>query len=112
MIGSIAYSVVLVRMEENANIEDAKTKIKESTKPAAKAMRTFFGIFGEDGDFGKVASSTTFKFALSLRFARVSGAIWATVSAIAFACVGFSSRTIASKTSVSSTGLKVIFLLS
>ena len=33
MIGSIAYSVVLVRMEENANIEDAKTKIKENVDP-------------------------------------------------------------------------------
>ena len=33
MIGSIAYSVVLVRMEENANIEDAKTKIKENVNP-------------------------------------------------------------------------------
>lgn len=33
MIGSLAYSVVLVRMEENADIEDAKTKIKENVDP-------------------------------------------------------------------------------
>ena len=33
MIGSIAYSVVLVRMEENADIEAAKTAIKENVDP-------------------------------------------------------------------------------
>lgn len=33
MIGSLAYSVVLVRMEENADVEDAKTKIKENVDP-------------------------------------------------------------------------------
>lgn len=33
MIGSIAYSVVLVRMEENADIEAAKKAIKENVKP-------------------------------------------------------------------------------
>ena len=33
IIGSIAYSVVLVRMEENADIESAKTKIKENVDP-------------------------------------------------------------------------------
>ena len=34
MIGSIAYSVVLVRMEENADIEAAKKAIKENVNPA------------------------------------------------------------------------------
>lgn len=33
MIGSIAYSVVLVRMEENADIEAAKKAIKENVDP-------------------------------------------------------------------------------
>jgi hypothetical protein len=33
MIGSIAYSVVLVRMEENADIEGAKKAIKENVNP-------------------------------------------------------------------------------
>lgn len=33
MIGSIAYSVVLVRMEENADIEAAKKAIKENVNP-------------------------------------------------------------------------------
>lgn len=33
MIGSIAYSVVLVRMEENADVEAAKKAIKENVKP-------------------------------------------------------------------------------
>lgn len=33
MIGSIAYSVVLVRMEENADIEAAKKAIKENINP-------------------------------------------------------------------------------
>lgn len=33
MIGSIAYSVVLVRMEENADIEAAKKTIKENVNP-------------------------------------------------------------------------------
>lgn len=32
-MSSIAYSVVLVRMEENADIEAAKTKIKENVNP-------------------------------------------------------------------------------
>ena len=30
MMGSIAHSVVLVRIKDGANIEDAKTKIKEN----------------------------------------------------------------------------------
>ena len=34
MISSIAYSVVLVRMKDGADIEAAKTKIKESVNPA------------------------------------------------------------------------------
>ena len=34
MISSIAHSVVLVRMNEGADIEAAKTKIKESVNPA------------------------------------------------------------------------------
>ena len=34
MIGAIAYSVVLVRMEENADIEAAKKAIKENVNPA------------------------------------------------------------------------------
>lgn len=33
MMGSIAHSVVLVRMKDGANIEDAKTKIKENVNP-------------------------------------------------------------------------------
>ena len=33
MMSSIAYSVVLVRMKDGANIEDAKTKIKENVNP-------------------------------------------------------------------------------
>ena len=33
MMSSIAYSVVLVRMKDGANIEDAKTKIKETVNP-------------------------------------------------------------------------------
>ena len=33
VIGSIAYSVVLVRMEENADIEEAKTAIEENIDP-------------------------------------------------------------------------------
>ena len=33
MIGSIAYSVVLVRMKDGADIEAAKTKIKEKVDP-------------------------------------------------------------------------------
>ena len=33
MMSSIAYSVVLVRMKDGADIEDAKTKIKESVDP-------------------------------------------------------------------------------
>ena len=33
MIGSIAYSVVLVRMEENADVEEAKKAIKENVDP-------------------------------------------------------------------------------
>ena len=33
MIGSIAYSVVLVRMEENSDIEAAKEAIKENVNP-------------------------------------------------------------------------------
>ena len=33
MMSSIAYSVVLVRMKDGANIEDAKTKIKETVDP-------------------------------------------------------------------------------
>ena len=33
MMSSIAYSVVLVRMKDGANIEDAKTKIKENVDP-------------------------------------------------------------------------------
>jgi len=33
MVGSIAHSVVLIRMKDNANIEDAKTKIKENVNP-------------------------------------------------------------------------------
>ena len=33
MIGSIAYSVVLVRMEENADVEAAKKAIKENVDP-------------------------------------------------------------------------------
>ena len=32
-IGSIAYSVVLIRMEDNADIEAAKTAIKENVNP-------------------------------------------------------------------------------
>ena len=32
-MSSIAYSVVLVRMKDGANIEEAKTKIKESVNP-------------------------------------------------------------------------------
>ena len=32
-VGSIAHSVVLVRVSEDANIEDAKTKIKENVDP-------------------------------------------------------------------------------
>ena len=32
-VGSIAHSVVLVRVEDNANIEDIKTKIKENVDP-------------------------------------------------------------------------------
>jgi len=34
MMGSIAYSVVLVRMKDGADIEAAKTKIAETVKPA------------------------------------------------------------------------------
>ena len=33
MVGSIAHSVVLIRMNEGANIEDAKTLIKEKANP-------------------------------------------------------------------------------
>lgn len=33
MMSSIAYSVVLVRMKNGANIKDAKTKIKENVDP-------------------------------------------------------------------------------
>lgn len=33
MMGSIAHSVVLVRMKDGADIEDAKTKIKENVDP-------------------------------------------------------------------------------
>ena len=33
MTGSIAHSVVLVRVKENANIEDIKTKIKQNADP-------------------------------------------------------------------------------
>ena len=33
MIGSIAHSVVLVRVEDNANVEDVKNKIKENVNP-------------------------------------------------------------------------------
>jgi len=33
MTGSIAHSVVLVRVKENANIEDIKTKIKQNVDP-------------------------------------------------------------------------------
>ena len=33
MMGSIAHSVVLLRTKENANIEEIKTKIKESVDP-------------------------------------------------------------------------------
>ena len=33
MIGAIAYSVVLVRMEDGADIEAAKTAIKENVNP-------------------------------------------------------------------------------
>lgn len=32
-VGSIAHSVVLVRVKDNADIEDIKTKIKESVNP-------------------------------------------------------------------------------
>ena len=34
MMSSVAYSVVLVRMKEGADIEAAKTKIKENVNPA------------------------------------------------------------------------------
>ncbi len=33
MTGSIAHSVVLVRMKDEANVEDAKTKLKEHVDP-------------------------------------------------------------------------------
>lgn len=33
MMGSIAHSVVLVRMKDGSNIEEAKTKIKENVDP-------------------------------------------------------------------------------
>jgi len=33
MTGSIAHSVVLVRVKDNANIEEVKTKIKDSVNP-------------------------------------------------------------------------------
>lgn len=33
MVGSIAHSVVLVRVKDNANVEDIKTKIKENVNP-------------------------------------------------------------------------------
>ena len=33
MVGSIAHSVVLIRINEGANIEDAKTLIKEKANP-------------------------------------------------------------------------------
>lgn len=33
MVGSIAHSIVLIRMNEGANIEDAKTLIKEKANP-------------------------------------------------------------------------------
>lgn len=32
-VGSIAYSVVLVRLKDGADVEDAKTKIKENVNP-------------------------------------------------------------------------------
>lgn len=84
-----------------SKISLAKANTKESIKPAAKAMRTFFVTFGDDGDFGNVASSTTFKLALSLKDSKTSGAVCATASAMVFASNGFLSTTTASKTSVS-----------
>ena len=45
MIGSIAYSVVLVRMEEGADIEAAKTAIKENVDP-----RKWFCVWVEPED--------------------------------------------------------------
>lgn len=33
MVGSIAHSVVLVRVKEGANVEEVKTKIKENVNP-------------------------------------------------------------------------------
>ena len=45
MIGSIAYSVVLVRMEEGADVEAAKTAIKENVDP-----RKWFCVWVEPED--------------------------------------------------------------
>jgi hypothetical protein len=45
MIGSIAYSVVLVRMEEGADIEAAKTAIKDNVDP-----RKWFCVWVEPED--------------------------------------------------------------
>ena len=45
MMGSIAYSVVLVRMEEGADVEAAKTAIKENVDP-----RKWFCVWVEPED--------------------------------------------------------------
>lgn len=45
MIGSIAYSVVLVRMEEGADVEAAKTAIKDNVDP-----RKWFCVWVEPED--------------------------------------------------------------
>ena len=45
MIGSIAYSVVLVRMQEGADVEAAKTAIKENVDP-----RKWFCVWVEPED--------------------------------------------------------------